>query len=174
MSQNKVLAQLKKDLMANEAKVIVPAIKQVAKEGDVSIMNELLHATFLSGFVKAQEEGLNVLNNIKVPESLDSLIEALKNEKFKAHRSEIAAAIWQAGLNPEDRLIELVEIAVDSDYMTIVEVTTIIENIESGFPYEEVSEAALIINEHILDHEDESRVALLSSLSATLNSMVAG
>lgn len=174
MSQNKVLAQLKKDLMASEVKVIVPAIKQVAKEGDVSIMNELLHTTFLSGFVKAQEEGLNVLNNIKVPEALDSLIEALKSEQFKAYRSEIAAAIWQAGLNPEDRLIELVEIAVDSDYMTIVEVTTIVENIESGFPYEEVSEAALIINEHILDHEDESRVALLSSLSATLNSMVAG
>lgn len=171
MSSN--INQLKKDLLSDKVKEIVPAIKDVAKDGDVSLMDELLHATFLSGFEKAKEEGLKVLNNLKVPETLDSLMRALRNPKYELYREYIAAAIWQSGLNADDRLIELVEIAVESDYMTIVEITTIIENIEAGFPYEEVSEAALIINEHILDHEDESRVALLSSLSVTLNAMVA-
>jgi hypothetical protein len=57
--------------------------------------------------------------------------------------------------------------------MTIVEVVTIIENIESGFPYDEVTEASLIINEHLQEIEDENRIALLSSLAHTLNSMAA-
>ena len=101
------------------------------------------------------------------------LLNALKSDEFVEFRADIAASIWEAGLNAEDRLIDLVETAVISDYMTIVEICTIIENIETGFPYDEVTEASLIINEHLHETEDENRIALLSSLAETLNSMAA-
>ncbi|MBO73491.1 MAG: hypothetical protein CMD35_07750 [Flavobacteriales bacterium] len=170
---NKKKLALQKDLLSKDKSTVVRGIKEVAKSGSPAVVHHLLLATFKSGFPEALEEGKKVLFNIKDQNAVGELFNALKGEDFIEYRSEIAAAIWEAGLNAEDRLLDLVEIAVNSDYMTIVEITTIIENIESGFPYDEVTEASLIINEHIQDIDDENRIALLSSLAETLNSMAA-
>ena len=152
----------------------LPAPGPPEHKGTVGIRpSHLLVATFKSGFPEALEEGKKVLFNIKDQNAVGELINALKGDVFQEFRAVIAASIWEAGLNAEDRLIDLVEIAVSSDYMTIVEIMTIIENIESGFPYDEVTEASLIINEHLHELEDESRISLLSSLAQTLNSMAA-
>lgn len=170
---NKKILALQKSLMSTDKEIIIKAIKDVAKSGSPAVINHLLQATFKSGFPEALEEGKKVLFNIKDQNAVGELIESLKGDDFIEYRANIAAAIWEAGLNAEDRLIDLVEIVVKSDYMTIVEITTIIENIESGFPYDEVTEASLIINEHMHEIEDESRISLLSSLAQTLNSMAA-
>ena len=170
---NKKTLALQKDLMSGDKETIVKAIKKVAKDGSPAVVNHLLQATFKSGFPEALEEGKKILFNVKDQNVVGELLEALKSEDFVEFSPDIAASIWEAGLNAEDRLIDLVEIAVISDYMTIVEITTIIENIESGFPYDEVTEASLIVNEHMHEIEDESRIALLSSLAETLNSMAA-
>lgn len=170
---NKKTLALQKDLMSGDKSVIVKAIKKVAQDGSPAIIHHLLQATFKSGFPEALEEGKKILFNIKDSTAVGELILALKGEDFVEFRADIAASIWEAGLNAEDRLIDLIEIAVVSDYMTIVEIVTIIENIESGFPYDEVTEASLIINEHLHEIEDESRIALLSSLAETLNGMAA-
>jgi len=169
---NKKLLALQKDLTSSDKDVLVKAIREVAEHGSPAIINHLLRATFKSGFPEALVEGKKILFNIKDNGAVDVLLDVLKGNEFIAFKSEIAASIWEAGLNAEDRLIDLVEIAITSDYMTIVEVTTIIENIETGFPFDEVTEASLIINEHLHEVEDESRSALLSSLASTLNSMV--
>ena len=170
---NKKNLSLQKDLLSSEKEIVLKGIKEVAKSGSPAVVYQLLVATFKSGFPEALEEGKKVLFNIKDQNAVGELINALKDELFKEFRAVIAASIWEAGLNAEDRLIDLVEIAVSSDYMTIVEISTIIENIESGFPYDEVTEASLIINEHLHEIEDESRISLLSSLAETLNSMAA-
>lgn len=173
MADNKKVLALQKDLLSGDKDKVVAAIKKVAKDGNASIIDALLQATFKSGFPEALEEGKKILFNIKDQGVVVEILNALKGEDFVEYRADIAASIWEAGLNAEDRLIDLVEIAVVSDYMTIVEITTIIENIESGFPYDEVTEASLVINEHLHEIEDESRIALLSSLAETLNSMAA-
>lgn len=173
MSDNKKTLALQKELLSGDKDQVVKAIKQVAHDGSPAIINHLLQATFKSGIPEALEEGKKILYNIKDPNAVGELLAALKGQDFVEYRADIAASIWEAGLNAEDRLIDLVEIAVMSDYMTIVEITTIIENIESGFPYDEVTEASLVINEHLHEIEDESRIALLSSLAQTLNSMAA-
>lgn len=173
MENNKKKLALQRDLLSGNKDEVIRGIREVAKSGSPAVVHYLLLATFKSGFPEALEEGKKVLFNIKDQNAVGELFNALKGEDFVEHRADIAASIWEAGLNAEDRLIDLVEIAVQSDYMTIVEITTIIENIESGFPYDEVTEASLIINEHLQDQEDESRIALLSSLAETLNSMAA-
>ncbi|MAW65676.1 MAG: hypothetical protein CMD18_05710 [Flavobacteriales bacterium] len=173
LDNNKKNLALQKDLLSSEKEQVIRGIREVAKSGSPAVVYQLLVATFKSGFPEALEEGKKVLFNIKDQNAVGELINALKDDLFKEFRAIIAASIWEAGLNAEDRLIDLVEIAVSSDYMTIVEISTIIENIESGFPYDEVTEASLIINEHLHEIEDESRISLLSSLAETLNSMAA-
>lgn len=174
MSNQKKILALQKDLLSGDKETLLKAIKQVAHDGSPALINHLLIATFRSGFSEALEEGKKILFNIKDQNVVGEILNALRKEEFVEFRSDIAASIWEAGLNAEDRLIDLVEIAVISDYKTIIEIVTIIENIESGFPFEEVTEASLIINEHLHEIEDESRIVLLSSLASTLNSMVAG
>jgi len=173
MADNKKLLALQKDLVSADEKKVIAAIKRVAHDGSPAVIHHLLMATFKSGSAEALEEGKKILFNIKDQNVVGELLNALKSDEFVEFRADIAASIWEAGLNAEDRLIDLVEIAVISDYMTIVEICTIIENIETGFPYDEVTEASLIINEHLHETEDENRIALLSSLAETLNSMAA-
>lgn len=170
---NKKSLAIQKNLLSTDREMVIKGIKEVAKNGSPSVVYHLLLATFKSGFPEALEEGKKVLNTIKDQNALGELFNALKGNDFIEFRAPIAASIWESGLNADDRLIDLVDIAVKSDYMTVVEITTIIENIEAGFPYDEVTEASLIINEHLHECEDESRVALLSSLAETLNSMAA-
>jgi hypothetical protein len=173
MSNQKKKLALQKDLLSADKEIVLKAIKQVAHDGSPALIHHLLIATFKSGFPESLEEGKKILFNIKDQNVVGEILNALRGEEFVEFRSDIAASIWESGLNAEDRLIDLVEIAVISDYMTIIEVVTIIENIESGFPYDEVTEASLIINEHLQEIEDENRIALLSSLAHTLNSMAA-
>ena len=173
VDNNKKNLALQRDLLSSDKEKVIRGIKEVANSGSPAVVHHLLVATFKSGFPEALEEGKKVLFNIKDQNAVGELINALKGDVFQEFRAVIAASIWEAGLNAEDRLIDLVEIAVSSDYITIVEIMTIIENIESGFPYDEVTEASLIINEHLHELEDESRISLLSSLAQTLNSMAA-
>ncbi len=173
MVDDKKTLAIQKDLMSGDKEVILKGLKEVKEHGSSAIMFHLLSATFKSGYSEVLEEGKKILFNIKDQGVVGELLAALKGQDFVEYRADIAASIWEAGLNAEDRLIDLVEIAVVSDYMTIVEITTIIENIEAGFPYDEVTEASLIINEHLHEIDDESRIALLSSLAETLNGMAA-
>lgn len=173
MDENKILLGLQKDLGSKDEKVVIKAIKDVAKKGSPAVIPALLKATFFHGSEKVLKEGKFILFNLKDNNCVDGLMEALNDDVYAEHHHVIAASLWEAGLAVDDRLIDLVEIAVKADYLTAIEITTIIENIETGFPYEEVTDAALTINEYIFDSEDENKNALLVSLAETLNSMVA-
>lgn len=174
MDQNKKLLALQKDLLSTDEKVVIKAIKDVAKHGSPAVMPALIKATLTNPSDKVLAEGKKILFNLKDNNCVDALMEALQQEEYFNQRSILAAALWEAGLNVDDRLIDLVEIAVKSDYLTAIEIMTVIENIETGFPYEEVMDAALTINEHVEDSEDENKNVLLLSLATTLNGMVAG
>lgn len=174
MDNNKKVLAIQKDLLSKDIKIVLKALKEVSKYGNPSVMPALLKATFLNGNKEVLDAGLFVLFNLKDNNCVDALFEALNDEKYMEFHNLIAASIWEAGLKVDDRLIELVEMAVKHDYITAIEIITIIENIETGFPYEEVTDAALTINEFIEDSEDENKNTLLMSLAETINSMVAG
>lgn len=174
MDNNKKVLSIQKDLLSKDIKVVLKALKDVSEHGNPSVMPALLKATFLNGDQEARDAGLFILFNLKDNNCVDALFEALNDENYMEFHNLIAASIWEAGLNVDDRLIELVEMAVKHDYVTAIEIITIIENIETGFPYEEVTDASLTINEFIEDSEDENKNALLISLAETINGMVAG
>ena len=54
---------------------------------------------------------------------MDALFEALNDANYKEFYNLIAASIWEAGLKVDDRLIELVEMAVKHDYITAIAVS---------------------------------------------------
>lgn len=174
MDNNKKVLAIQKDLLSKDEKIVLKALKDVTEHGNPSVMPALIKATFLHGSEKVLEKGKFVLFNLKDNNCVDGLFEALNDETYMEFHNVIAASIWEAGLNVDDRLIELVELATRKDYLTAIEIITIIENIETGFPYEEVTDASLTINEHVEESLDEHKNALLLSLAETLNGMVAG
>ena len=174
MDNNKKVLAIQKDLLSKDIKIVLKALKEVSEHGNPTVMPALLKATFLTRDQDALEAGLFILYNLKDNNCVDALFEALNDETYMEFHNVIAASIWEAGLNVDDRLIELVEMAVKHDYITAIEIITIIENIETGFPYEEVTDASLTINEFVEESEDDDKNALLISLAETINGMVAG
>tara|TARA_B100000795_G_C22804493_1_gene443962 strand:- start:1299 stop:1823 length:525 start_codon:yes stop_codon:yes gene_type:complete len=174
MDNNIKLLAIQKDLLSTDEKVVLKALKEVSKHGNPTVMPALLKATFLNGSQDVLKAGKFILYNLKDNNCVDFLFEALNDERYMEFHNIIAASIWEAGLKVDDRLLDLVELAVRLDYVTAIEISTIIENIETGFPYEEVTDASLTINEYVEDSTDENKNSLLISLAETLNGMVAG
>lgn len=174
MEPNKKLLSIQKDLLSSKEDEVLKALKEVKEHGSPAVMPALIKATLQPVSPQVFEEGKKILNTLKDNNCVDAIMESLKDHQYAKNRSVLAASLWEAGLTVDDRLIELVEIAVESDYLTAIEITTIIENIETGFPFEEVTEAAQTINEHVEESDDDHKNVLLLSLAETLNGMVAG
>ena len=60
------------------------------------------------------------------------LIDSLRNDKLKSIRAEILTCVWQSGLDASNELEFLIELSIKEDFMTAVEVMTILDNME-GF-----------------------------------------
>ena len=54
----------------------------------------------------------------------------LEKKKYYDIQTEVLTSIWQSGLDVTEHIDTLIETAINGDYMTVIEVITIIEHLE--------------------------------------------
>lgn len=118
------------DLKSKNERKIIGALKLVPHEGSPKMivpMFEILlgHA---SDDVKMLLE--KTVFNLKDPDCIDPLISLLENKKYYDIQTAVLTSIWQSGLDVSNHIEILVDTAINGDYMTVIEVITIIEHIE--------------------------------------------
>lgn len=102
---------------------------------------------------------------------LNYFVEAIRNEEFKHLRNELLSVLWQSSLDTSEYLDELIEWAIEGDYMTIVEVSTVIDSMESEFSEDQIMDNIYRIDEGLIDERDEDRIKLLNSLKDVVASL---
>ncbi len=118
------------DLKSKNERKIIGALKLVPHEGSPKMivpMFEILlgHA---SDDVKMLLE--KTVFNLKDPACVDPLISLLEHKKYCDIQTAVLTSIWQSGLDVSNHIEILVDTAINGDYMTVIEVITIIEHIE--------------------------------------------
>ena len=107
----------------------------------------------------------------KRQEELPYFLEAINKDEYAEVKNEILSIFWQSSLDLTEYLDELVEIALEGDYMTLIEVATIIETFEEEFDEEQVMNVIYLIEETIDSESDDERVKLLTNLRQVVSEL---
>ncbi len=131
----KKLEPVLKDLQSSEDVVILDALKKVKKLGDASAIPLLVQLLIDNENSEVQAAVKEVLFNLKDTDVVAPLMEIIASKRAKDHRAVLLSIFWEAGLEVKGHLSFLIDIAIESDYLTAFECFTIIEhgeNIGSG------------------------------------------
>ena len=114
----------------------------------------------------------DVLNALRENQktSVPMLIEAIKSDKSQGNRHLMIAACWEAELNLSNYLPFFTGLAVNEDYLSALEATTVIENMAGPFDKNQVKESIQIV-ESFLGKGDHEKGLLLKDLLITLQSL---
>ncbi len=102
---------------------------------------------------------------------LTYFIEAIHNEDFIEKRSELISILWQSSLDSTEYFEDLISIAVSGDYMTIIEVSTVIESYDTGFEEQAILDATYQLSDAIDEEGDIERKKLLENLRQVINEL---
>jgi len=128
--KGKVEQRIIADLRSNNERKIIGALKLVPHEGTPNMIVPMFELMLrpMNEEVKMLLE--KTLHNLKDPNCVDPLISLLEQKKYCDIQAAVLTSIWQSGLDVTEHIEILVETAINGDYMTVIEVITIIENLE--------------------------------------------
>ncbi|MBL4652871.1 MAG: hypothetical protein JKY53_08415 [Flavobacteriales bacterium] len=136
-------------LQSKDAAIVNKALLDIKKLGNSSLLPQIIEV-----YVSTQSEQVKlgierILNQLKESQSIDYLMTALQNKDYKEYHQKFAAAIWESGLDASSNLQTLVEIALGTDYLTCLDILTVIENIEEGLSESDIEQSIAAISEQL-------------------------
>lgn len=168
----KKLAEVKKDLLASDDVIVLDAINRVKEVGDSSIIYTLAEVLSTTENATVKKEVKHVFTCLK-QENVDiALLEVIKNEKFNSIKNFIISAFWESGIDASKHLLDFIEITTKGDYMTAVEVMTLVDQMEH-MDKEDIEEAMLILNKE-RDGDDANKNSIHLSIIEILNEKLIG
>ncbi|GAB4375812.1 MAG: hypothetical protein Kow0075_02450 [Salibacteraceae bacterium] len=156
-AEDKKRKELIDDLRSGNETKVIAALKRVPSEGSVEMIEPLLELLETNPSREVGKLLDNVLNNLKNPHSVDGIVKWLKNPAKKALHARLLSAIWHSGLPVSEHVVVFTQLAIDGDYMTAVEVMTVLDNTE-GFTDEDLSESIRILDKAIETPSDKTEL----------------
>ena len=160
-----------KNLDSSDEKVVSGALKNIAKNGTILSADALLKLLVSnSSSEKIQQELKDILESVKSKAMLEVIIQWLDDERSKEHKAFLISCIWEAGFEAEGHFETLAEHGIKGDYMTMLEVLTVIENFEGAIPEGQIINVNLSIDE-ALEEDQNDKTALLLSLKEVIQNL---
>jgi hypothetical protein len=122
------LNRLKSAIKTSNQELIDHALEEIKTKGDESYVAPLiafLHQTTNKGI---KEIIYQIFIDLKHENSVDQLINELKNEKDLDILERLVASCWQNGLNYSKHLAYFVQLIIDQEFQIAFEAFTVIEN----------------------------------------------
>lgn len=167
-NEKKQAQRLKKliaELESRDERKVIGALKRVPHEGTPEVVKPMLYILNQSPSKDVQMLLEKSLFNLKDPNSIHPLIDGLSDPALEGIQAEILMCIWQSGLDASEHLELLIDIAIEKEYMTAVEVMTIVDNLEH-YPDELLSQSIKKLDKALETKDDKS--ALIGNLRQIL------
>lgn len=165
------LAEALQNLESNEDVVILEGLKKIKDVGDASAITHMARVLENNESPAVQKELESIFFNLKDSQVVGELIVAAEKAKQSIHKQFLIRSIWESGLEPESFYSNLIEFALTADYLTILEILTVIENMETQLNEDKI-EAELKAVEEAKSNADAQNAALLEALSDVLKSRI--
>lgn len=169
--QNKKLETILSDLASSDMTLAKNAIDKFRKEGNSEALLQFIPILLSNENTEVVEKGKKMLFDIKDENAIDSIFTCIMNPSLIEHQALLCSVLWEAGMECKDRLEDLVQIAIKGDSGVVLEILTVVENIDNSYPYDEILDHKLSITEEMEECDNEMKKQLLYSLSEVLENM---
>lgn len=169
---NKRNKGIENGLQSSNSIDILRAVKMLRKDGEAEHISLVINALHNSSDDEVSNDIVKFLNDLKIQIAMPPIMEALGNKDLEDVHVFLLQAIWNSRLDATPHIEELINLATKSDYLTCLEVLTIIENLEVKPDDEVITAMNTQIRDALLDNK-ESRELLMSMMEA-LNEIMIG
>lgn len=121
------LKQQISSLRSNNRTAILDTVKELRREGDISVLPELFNQLLIQEDPEIRKEIETLLNDLKDQEAAEILAQAIANPDYEKIRVTLLAACWQNGLSYGKQIRTFVEVAISGNYRATLEASTVIE-----------------------------------------------
>lgn len=174
-SRQKKLKKITEKLQSDDNKAIVSALKEVKEHGDASIIPFLIDLFLNNQNQEVQDELQKVFFGLNDQDAVKPILNAAEQNIESYQRSFLLSAIWEAGLSIDEHLDQLTNIALKSDYMSMLEAVTIVENMKRPDEDEPLKRNIVKVKEYLLDNpEQDDKYRLTASYLEVLSEQMVG
>lgn len=166
--EQKILNQHIINLQSSDETKVLQSLAWVKNDGKAEVIPHLIELLMVTPSDLVREEVSSMLKTLKDTSSLPYIIEALKSPATQSIRGFLVSTIWESGFNAEEHLDFLVKLAIQSDYLTVLEVVTVIENLEAFYPEDEIQDMMYDIDDFINENPEDPKIDILWSLKEVL------
>jgi hypothetical protein len=161
---DQALTEIKSGVLT-KIKVGLQSLEEI---GELSVLKSLVDV--LATTKVGKEEIVEFLNSLKVSAAADEMIELIKANDYPALRGVLLSTLWNSKVDYSYFLADIVEIAVDGDFMEALECLTIIENMEGPFEERHILESQLHLREYLEDNapKDPQKAQIMSEIAILL------
>ncbi len=173
-NKNNRLNNIIKDLSSNDNKTVLTALKQLRKHGKPEAIKPLADLLLTSESDEISTTTINLLYDLKDQNVVDELMLCIEDEKYDEIKPILVAVFWQSKLDGSNYISSFVREAIKGDYMTAIEVMTVIDNFdEATFNEEEIINLKYDLDETIVDikENDLEKAKLLDSIKSSLDNL---
>lgn len=168
--RKKRIAEMIADLTSKNDRRVIGALKMVPHEGSPEMMDALFNL-----LTEHQTKDVRILlektlHNLKDSACVVPMIDILRDADRSALHKEVLNSIWQSGLDASDELDIFIETAINGDFMTAVEVVTVIEN--SEFDNDTLLTDAISRMDEVVAEKGEKQELLISLRQLLLDKLL--
>ncbi len=164
IKKDKIHADLIKGLQSSDDQTVLNTLEKIKSVGSAKIIHELLQLWFKSNG-EIQTMVMEIMYSIKDKEAVEILFQELENTNDSGQREKILSVFWNAGMEVKSHLSELVNHAINGDFMEAVECLTIIENMEPPLPEDQLMECLLNLKEYFSAQPQGEKVTIIRSIA---------
>lgn len=168
--KNTRLQNIIKDLVSDEEKKVLTAIKQLRKHGKPEAIRPIAELLKSTTNETVKSEIISLLYDLKEQTVVDEIILAIEDDYFIDEKATLISLFWQSSLDGSEHLSTFVKEAIKGDYMIGIESLTVIENFDATFQETEVEDLKFDLDEAISQDESE-KVNLLISIRQVLDGL---
>ena len=162
-TQQRVINQLKEDLISSNDSVITKALTKTRAKGNEQLIDPLIELYTKTENQKIKEEIKNIFSELKNKDILDFLLPLL-SEGSNEVKELIFFSIWSSGIDMTDHIPELIEASCSGNYMVILEALTVLENLEGPFNEDDLFQANTLLQQYLYESEDSKEKELIKSM----------
>ena len=156
-------------LQDKNSAVVLKGIDAARNHGNIKVFPFVLDVVLNHPDDTVVYEAKNLIFDTKDVKALPMIMERLTSSLANNRKNILLASIWEAGFNAEEYLEDIVQMGIEGDYLALVEVLSIVDNVDYELSYDLVSDLNLSINEWIEDNLEDDKVPLLQTLAMLLN-----
>lgn len=159
IKSKEILSKLK----STDSEIVLETIAKIRVSGSSILLGEMIELLHNTDHPEIKKSLLNLLSELKDKESVNVLIDAIKNEKYSEECAALVACCWQNGLIYNDYLPYFIDLVIHKEFLIAFEAFTVIENMYGRIEEDVIDTEVLKVNS-ALKSANEQKAYLLNGL----------